>query len=87
MPTKSEQREYLERKLKEFFSRTGMPTELPKPSFQEKAEPTYAEPPKPPVQGKAEPPRTSTQERMENYAEPRDDFSFSKEDRWWESLW
>jgi hypothetical protein len=112
MPSKSEQREYLKRKLEEFCSRTGIPTEPPKPSFQEKAEPTYAEPPKspvqermetaymqdprPPVQERAEPPRTSIQERMENYAEPlkpsvqeqqQDGFSFAKEDRWWESLW
>ena len=40
MPTKAEQREYLKRKLKEFFSQTGQSTELPNPSVQEKAEPT-----------------------------------------------
>jgi hypothetical protein len=40
MPTKAEQREYLERKLKEFFSQTGQSTEPPKPSVQEKTEPT-----------------------------------------------
>jgi hypothetical protein len=54
IPTKSEQREYLKRKLEEFFSRTGMPTNPPKPSFQEKAEHTYAEPPKSPVQERME---------------------------------
>jgi hypothetical protein len=40
MPTKAEQREYLKRKLKEFFSQTGQFTEPPKPPVQEKAEPT-----------------------------------------------
>jgi len=47
MPTKAEQREYLKRKLKEFFSQTGQSTEPPKPPVQEKAEPTRVqEPPK-----------------------------------------
>jgi hypothetical protein len=47
MPSKAEQREYLERKLKEFFSRTGQSTEPPNPPVQEKAEPTRVqEPPK-----------------------------------------
>lgn len=43
MPTKAEQREYLKRKLKEFFSQTGQSTEPPKPPVQEKAEPTYVQ--------------------------------------------
>jgi hypothetical protein len=47
MPSKAEQREYLERKLKEFFSPTGQSTEPPKPPVQEKAEPPRVqEPPK-----------------------------------------
>jgi hypothetical protein len=47
MPTKAEQREYLERKLKEFLSRNGLSTELPKPPVQEKKETSYVqEPPK-----------------------------------------
>jgi outer membrane biosynthesis protein TonB len=47
MPTKAEQREYLERKLREFFSQTGQSTEPPKPPVQEKPEPTHVqEPPK-----------------------------------------
>jgi outer membrane biosynthesis protein TonB len=47
MPTKAEQREYLKRKLREFFSQTGQSTEPPKPPVQEKAEPTLVqEPPK-----------------------------------------
>jgi len=47
MPTKAEQREYLERKLKEFFSQTGQSTEPPNPPVQEKTEPTRVqEPPK-----------------------------------------
>jgi len=52
MPSKAEQREYLERKLKEFFSRTGQSTEPPNPPVQEihkRSEPP-AEPPKPSVQ-------------------------------------
>ena len=43
MPSKAEQREYLERKLKEFFSQTGQSTEPPKPSVQESTEPTYVQ--------------------------------------------
>lgn len=43
MPTKAEQREYLERKLREFLSRNGLSTEFPKPSVQEKAEPAPKE--------------------------------------------
>jgi len=39
MPSRAEQREYLERKLKEFFSQTGQSTEPPKPPVQEKTEP------------------------------------------------
>ncbi len=47
MPSKAEQRKYLERKLKEFFSQTGQSTEPPKPPVQEKTEPTRVqEPPK-----------------------------------------
>ncbi len=47
MLTKAEQREYLKRKLKEFFSQTGQSTEPPKPPVQEKTEPTRVqEPPK-----------------------------------------
>jgi hypothetical protein len=41
MPSKAEQREYLERKLKEFFSQTGQSTEPPKPSVHESTKPTY----------------------------------------------
>jgi hypothetical protein len=57
MPTKAEQREYLKRKLREFFSQTGQSTEPPKPSVQEppkevyavsKPEPVKEEPPTPP---------------------------------------
>ena len=40
METKTEQREYLERKLREFFSQTGQSTEPPQPPVQEKTEPT-----------------------------------------------
>ncbi len=47
MLTKAEQREYLKRKLKEFFSQTGQSTEPPNPPVQEKTEPTRVqEPPK-----------------------------------------
>jgi len=45
MPTKAEQREYLKRKLREFFSQTGQSTEPPNPSVQEKAEPTRVQEP------------------------------------------
>jgi hypothetical protein len=47
MPSRAEQREYLERKLKEFFSQTGQSTEPPKPPVQEKTEsPNVQENPK-----------------------------------------
>jgi len=48
METKAEQREYLERKLREFLSRNGYPTEAVKPFVQERVNP------KPPVQEKKE---------------------------------
>jgi hypothetical protein len=43
MPDKSEQRAYLERKVKELFSRTGIPTEPPKPPVQERTEPIHVQ--------------------------------------------
>jgi hypothetical protein len=43
MPTKSEQREYLERKLEEIFYRTGLSTEPPKPPIQESTEPIHTQ--------------------------------------------
>ncbi len=63
MESKAEQREYLERKLKEFLSRNGLsaglekppelPTEPSKPPVQERTRPTHlpTEPPKSSVQG------------------------------------
>jgi hypothetical protein len=59
MPSKAEQREYLERKLKEFLSRNGLSAEAVKPPVQERPKQTElpSEPPKPPVQEKAEPTR------------------------------
>jgi hypothetical protein len=42
MPTRAEQREYIEKKVKELFSRSGVSTAPPKPP---------AEPPKPSLQG------------------------------------
>ncbi len=49
MPSRAEQREYLERKLKEFFSQTGQSTEPPNQPVQEKAEPTRVQ--EPPIEG------------------------------------
>jgi hypothetical protein len=40
MPSRAEQREYLERKLREFLSQTGLSAEVVKRPVQEKAEPT-----------------------------------------------
>ena len=53
MPSKAEQREYLERKVRELFSRAGQSTELPKSLVQERAKQVElpSEPPKPSVQG------------------------------------
>jgi len=70
METKAEQREYLERKLREFLSRNGYPTEAAKPFVQgrvNRAE-VPAEPPKPP----AEPPKPSLQ------GHSKDVYTFSK---------
>ena len=47
MPTRAEQREYIEKKVKELFSRSGVSTKPPKPPVQEKKETFYVqEPPK-----------------------------------------
>jgi outer membrane biosynthesis protein TonB len=61
MPTKAEQREYLERKLREFFSQTGQSTEPPKPPVQEKPKQTElpAEPIKSPPSYVQETPKKS----------------------------
>jgi len=83
MLTKAEQREYLKRKLKEFFSQTGQSTEPPNLPVQEKAEPTYVQEtskegiaPSKPEPAKEEPP-TPTKE---------DDFDYDLLKRI-ESLW
>jgi hypothetical protein len=39
MPSKAEQREYLEKKLREFLSQRDLPAEPPKPPVQEGMEP------------------------------------------------
>jgi outer membrane biosynthesis protein TonB len=52
MPTRAKQREYLEAKLQEFFSRNGLSSEPPKPPVQGRVETT--EVPKPPVQERTE---------------------------------
>jgi hypothetical protein len=51
MPSKAEQREYLERKLREFLSRSGLYAQgSPKPPVQERRETSYVqEPPSPPM--------------------------------------
>jgi hypothetical protein len=43
MPTKAEQRAYLERKVREIFSRVGISAEPPKPPVQEKKETSYVQ--------------------------------------------
>ncbi len=55
MPTKAEQREYLERKLREFFSQTGQYTEPPKPPVQSSKE-VYAPSRSRPVKQETPPP-------------------------------
>jgi hypothetical protein len=91
MENKVEQREYLERKLREFFSQTGQSTEPSKPPAQERKETSYVqEKPKPSVQEKSPP--TYLQEPK---PEPvKEETSPSKEDDWddnilkrIESLW
>jgi hypothetical protein len=62
MPTRAKQREYLEAKLQEFFSRAGLSSEPPKPPVQGRVETTEpfrpsvmpTEVPKPPVQERTE---------------------------------
>jgi len=70
MENKAEQREYLERKLKEFLSRNGLSAEVVQPPVQELSKLTElsAEPPKPPMQEvpkrvelPTEPPKTAVQ--------------------------
>jgi hypothetical protein len=51
MPSKAQQREYLERKLKEFFSQTGQSTEPPKPSAQERPKDVFESAKPEPVKG------------------------------------
>jgi len=51
MPTRAEQREYLKRKLKEFFSQTGQSTEPPKPSVQERPKDVFESAKPEPVKG------------------------------------
>jgi hypothetical protein len=51
MPSKAQQREYLERKLKEFFSQTGQSTEPPKPSVQERPKDVFESAKPEPVKG------------------------------------
>jgi len=71
MPTRAEQREYLERKVREFFSRAGQSTEPSKPPVQERRETSYVqEPPKetytPPAPQPAKEEKTpSTREDLE----------------------
>jgi hypothetical protein len=76
MPTKAEQREYLKRKLEEFFSRTGLSTEPPKPPVQERTEPIHVQE-RPKDDYSATKPEPAKEERT---APPG-------EDKWWESLW
>ena len=64
MPTKAEQREYLKRKLREFFSQTGRSTEPPKPPVQEKTEPTRVQEPSQPEPVKESPPTSSKYEGL-----------------------
>jgi hypothetical protein len=71
MPTRAEQREYLERKVRELFSRAGQSTEPSKPPVQERKETSYVkEPPKktytPPAPQPAKEEKTpSTREDLE----------------------
>ncbi len=83
MESKAEQREYLERKLKEFLSRNGLSAKVVQPPVQEPPKPTElpAEPPKPPVQEvphltnlPPEPPKTAVQSPpppKEGYTPPK----------------
>lgn len=43
MPSKAEQRAYLERKVREFVSRSGVSSEPPKSSMQERTEPIHVQ--------------------------------------------
>jgi hypothetical protein len=62
IPTKAKQREYLEAKLQEFFSRNGLSSEPPQPPVQGRVETTEpfrpsvmpTEIPKPPIQERTE---------------------------------
>ncbi len=83
MPSKAEQREYLERKLREFLSRNGLSTKAVQPPVQEPPRPTElpSQPPKPSVQEvphltslPPEPPKTAEQSPpppKEGYTPPK----------------
>jgi len=76
MPSKAEQREYLEKKLKEFLSRSGLyAQEPPKPSVQERRETSYVH--KPPKEVYTAPtPQPVKEEKMSS---PKEDLELDEE--------
>jgi len=89
MPTRAEQREYLEKKVRELFSRSGVSTELPKPPVKERTKQAElssklpespTEPPKPSVQSLPsyvqEPSKKSEPVKEEKASPPEDDFDY-----------
>jgi len=61
MPNKAQQRGYLERKLREFLSQTGLSAKVVEPPVQEKTEPAYVQEPPKQTQLPSEPPKPSMQ--------------------------
>jgi hypothetical protein len=76
IPTKAKQREYLEAKLQEFFSRNGLSSEPSKPSVQERTESIHMQE-RPKDNYSATKPEPVKEEQT---APPGGD-------KWWESFW
>jgi hypothetical protein len=103
MPNKAEQRAYLERKVRELFSRAGLSTEPPKPPVQESTEPSHVQGSSKLTEIPTESPKPPVQERTESIhaqEKPKDDYSATEskptkeeqtappgKDAWWESFW
>lgn len=103
LPTRTEQRKYLERKLEEIFSRAGVSTEPPKPPVQESTEPSHVQGSSKSTEIPTESPKPPVQERTESIhaqEKSKDDYSATEskptkeeqtappgKDAWWESFW
>jgi hypothetical protein len=87
IPTKAKQREYLEAKLQEFFSRNGLSSEPSKPSVQERTESIHMQE-RPKDNYSATKPEPVKEEPPPPPKEKDQDLSFEEEfAKRWEHLW